>query len=65
MHAMFTQLLYAHEKTTLYQVLIRKIVSEYDQGITQSQTTDKPMEPRGRARKTHLAKLPALSSSSR
>ena len=26
-----------------------KIVSEYDQGIPQSQTTDKPIAPRGRA----------------
>ena len=26
-----------------------KIVSEYDQGIPQSQTADNPMAPRGRA----------------
>ena len=30
---------------------ISKIVSEYDQKITQSQTADKPMAPRGRATK--------------
>ena len=29
--------------------VIEKIVSEYDQGIPQSQTADKPMTPRGRA----------------
>ena len=28
---------------------IKKIVSEYDQEIPQSQTADKPMTPRGRA----------------
>ena len=40
-----------------------KIVSEYDQEISQLQTADKPMAPRGRAtrpsrdtRKTNLAK---------
>ena len=44
----------------------RKIVSEYDQEIPQSQTADKPMAPRGRAiqqsrdnRKTRKAKQPA------
>ena len=29
--------------------LIKKIVSEYDQEIPQSQTADKPVAPRGRA----------------
>ena len=29
--------------------MITKIVREYDQEIQQSQTTDKPMAPRGRA----------------
>ena len=49
-----------------------KIVSEYDQEIPQSQTTDNPMAPRGRAsktsrdtRKTNKAKQPAVSSQSR
>ena len=49
-----------------------KIVSEYDQEITQSQTADNPVAPRGRAaqpsrdtRKTNYAKQPALSSPSR
>ena len=48
-----------------------KIVSEYDKEIPQSQTTDKPMPPRGRAtqpwrdtRKTNSAKQPAYSSQS-
>ena len=48
-----------------------KIVREYDQKIPQSQTADKPMAPRGRAkthsrdtRKTNEAKQPALSSCS-
>ena len=27
-----------------------KVVSEYDQEISQSQTADKPMEPQGRAK---------------
>ena len=47
---------------------IRKIVSEYDQEIPQSQTADNPMTPRGRAsqpsqdtRKTNQAKQPAFS----
>ena len=47
-----------------------KIESEYDQEIQQSQTADKPMAPRGRAkqqsrdtRKTHQAKQPDLSLS--
>ena len=50
----------------------RKIVSEYDQEIPQSQTADKLMAPRGRATqqsrdtiKTNQAKQPALSSPSR
>ena len=49
-----------------------RIVSEYDQVIPQSQTTDNPMAPRERAtqpprdtRKTNKAKQPALSSPSR
>ena len=49
-----------------------KKVSEYDQEIPQSQTTDNPMAPRGRAaqplrdtRKTNQAKQLALSSQSR
>ena len=33
-----------------YRILSIKIVSEYDQDIPQSQTADKPMAPRGRAR---------------
>ena len=50
----------------------KKIVSEYDQEIPQSQTADNPLAPRGRAaqpsrdtRKTNRAKQPALSSPSR
>ena len=46
--------------------------SEYDQEITQSQTADNPVAPRGRAaqpsrdtKKTNQAKQPALSSPSR
>ena len=49
-----------------------KIVSEYDQKIPQSQTTDKPMAPRGGAtqpsqdtRNTNKAKQLAYSSRSR
>ena len=49
-----------------------KIVSEYDQEIPQSQTSDNHVAPRGRAaqpsrdtRKTTEAKQPALSSPSR
>ena len=30
-------------------IIVSKIVSEYDQEIPQSQTADKPMAPRGRA----------------
>ena len=48
--------------------VVRKIVSEYGQEITQSKTADNPMAPRGRAtqqsrdtRKTNQAKQPALS----
>ena len=55
-----------------HQILLSKIVSEYDQEIPQSQTADNPVAPRGRAaqpsrdtRKTNLAKQPALSSPSR
>ena len=51
---------------------VRKIVSEYDQEISQSQTADKPMTSCGRAthqsrdtRKTNKAKQPALSTPSR
>ena len=50
---------------------VRKIVSEYDQEIPQSQTADKPMAPQGNATqsrdtiKTNHAKQPALSSPSR
>ena len=51
---------------------IAKIVSEYGQQKTQSQTADNPMAPRGRAtqpsrdtRKTNKAKQLALSSQSR
>ena len=51
---------------------VPKIVSKYDQEISQSQTADNPMAPRGRAaqpsrdiRKTNVAKQPALSSPSR
>ena len=50
----------------------RKIISEYDQEMPQSQTADKLMAPRGRATqqsrytsKTNQAKQPALSSPSR
>ena len=50
----------------------RKTVSEYDQEISQSQTADKPVAPRGRAtkqprytRKTNKAKQQALSFPSR
>ena len=50
----------------------KKIVSEYDQEIPQSQTADNPVAPLGRAaqpsrdtRKTNQAKQPALSSPSR
>ena len=50
----------------------RKIVSEYDQEIPQSQTTDKLMAPRGRAThqsrgtsKANQSKQPALPSPSR
>ena len=49
-----------------------KIVSEYDQEIPQSQTTDNPMAPREKAtqpsrdtRKTNQALQPALTSSLR
>ena len=49
-----------------------KIVSEYDQEISQLQTADNPKAPQGRAtqssrdtRETYKAKQPALSSSSR
>ena len=52
--------------------LKKKIVSEYDQEIPQSQTVDKPKAPRGRATqqlqdtmRTNQAKQPALSSLSR
>ena len=34
-----------------------KIVSEYDQEIQQSQTADKPMVPRGRAKQQSQSKL--------
>ena len=51
---------------------LRKIVSEYDQEIPQSQTADNPVAPRGRAaqpprdiRKTNQAKQSAVSSPSR
>ena len=60
--------LWAHSTDTIRW---SKIVSEYDQEIPQSQTTDNPLAPRGRAaqpsrdtRKTK-AKQPALSSASR
>ena len=33
----------------LSQVIVSKIVSEYDQEIPQSQTADNPVAPRGRA----------------
>ena len=49
-----------------------KIVSEYDQEITQSQTADNPVAPWGKAaqpsldtKKTNQEKQPALSSPSR
>ena len=49
-----------------------KIVTEYDQEITPSQTADNPVAQRGRAaqqsrdtKKTNQAKQPALSSPSR
>ena len=32
-----------------YSLFLKKIVSEYDQEIPQSQTADKPRVPRGRA----------------
>ena len=51
---------------------MRKIVSEYDLEIPQSQTADKPMLPQGNATqqprdtiKIKQAKQPALSSPSR
>ena len=57
---------------TSLSVILKKTVSEYDQEIPQSQTADKPMASRGRAtqqskdaKKTKLAKQPALSSPSR
>ena len=53
-------------------VFFFKKVGEYDQEITQSQTADNPMAPRGGAtqpsrdsRKTNLALQPPLSSPSR
>ena len=52
----------------LYET-IHGYVSEYDQAISQSQTADKPLEPRGRAtqqsRDTRKPKQSALSSPSR
>ena len=40
---------YFVEKSNLYNYADDKIVSKYDQEITQSQTADNPMAPRGRA----------------
>ena len=34
---------------TIISIIERKIVSEYDQEIPQSQTADNPLAPRGRA----------------
>ena len=58
-------------KPNIYPTVSSKIVSEYDQEIPQSQTTDKAMASLGRAdktqqsrdtRKTNKAKQPALCS---
>ena len=37
------------KKSAGHQVVLCKIVSEYDQEIPQSQTADNPMAPQGRA----------------
>ena len=57
---------------TLFVTIYRKIVSEYNQEIPQSQTADNPKAPRVGAtqpsrdtRETNKAKQPALSSPSR
>ena len=37
------------KRPKIFEILVIKKVSEYDQEIPQSQTADKPMAPRGRA----------------
>ena len=37
------------ERLNIAKCSLKKIVSEYDQEIPQSQTVDKPMAPRGKA----------------
>ena len=39
----------ANFKVYIYKLTNKKIVSEYDQEIPQSQTADNPVAPRGRA----------------
>ena len=64
----FNCVFFCSQYILLYQCNCKhtEIVSEYDQKISQSQTADKPMAPRGREseelRKANQAKQPALSS---
>ena len=45
----YRELAYGKLKSCLKKLHGKKIVSEYDQEIPQSQTADNPMAPRGRA----------------
>ena len=76
MHLLHASVCYDHlcilVDTVSWELVNTKKVSEYDQEIPQSQTTDNPVAPRGRAvqpsrdtRTTNKAKQPALSSPSR